>query len=381
MPTTATRKSHRITPILYLAFELSLDSWKLAFATSLGGRIRMRTIPARDLEALRAEITGAERTFGMSRLSPVVCCYEAGRDGFWLHRFLEGENFTNYVVDPASIETNRRGKKRKTDRLDVRKLLTMLIRYQSGEPDVWSVCRAPSLKDEDRRQLHRELEDLKAERTRHVNRIKGLLIGQAVHIQAVGSGTEKVIEGARLYDGSALPTGLRRRLMDEYQRWKLVHAQIKVLQGEQRRAVRQGGTGALDQVRQLMALGAIGERTAWVLVMELFGWRKFENRRQLGGIAGFAPVPHQSGQEDHDKGISKAGNTYVRYFMVELAWRWIRMQPKSALTRWYKKRFGRGGPRLRKIGIVALARKLLIALWRFLEHGVVPEGAVTKAAA
>ena len=381
MPTTATRKTHRTTEILYLAFELGLESWKLAFASRLGGRIRLRTITARDLDALRVEVEAAERAFRLPRLSAVVCCYEAGRDGFWLHRFLESENFTNYVVDPASIETNRRGKTRKTDRLDARKLLTMLIRYHSGEPEVWSVCTPPSVEDEDRRQLHRQLEDLKAERTRHVNRIKGLLIGQGIRMETVSPETEQQIRKVRLHDGAPLPPGLQRRLEDELRRWKLADEQIRHLQSLQRRALRKEHGAALDQVRQLITLGAIGERTAWVLVMELFGWRRFDNRRQVGSIAGFAPVPHQSGNEDHDKGISKAGNTYVRSFMVELAWRWLRMQPKSDLTKWYNARFADGGPRLRKIGIVALARKLLIAIWHFLEHGVLPAGAVTKVVA
>lgn len=380
MPTATTRKIENtaLPRILYLAFELSLDKWKLAFATELGGKIRIRTIPARDLRALEREVTLAEQTLKLPKLSPVVSCYEAGRDGFWLHRHLEAENFTNHVVDPASVETNRRGKKPKTDRIDVRKHLTMLMRYDAGEPAVWSVCHVPRVEDEDARHLHRELADRMAERTRHTNRIKGLLIGQGIRIETIPKDLPKRLESMRISDESPLPAGLRTRLTDEHEGWQLADRQIKRLQQQQRQAMREEESPALDQVRQLMELGAVGPQTAWISVREFFGWRKFQNRRQVGALAGLAPVPHQSGQEDHDRGISKAGNRAIRALYVELAWRWLRLQPESELTRWYNRRFAKGGARQRKIGIVALARKLLIALWHFLEHGVIPEGARLK---
>ncbi len=380
MPTATTRitESTALTRILYLAFELSLDTWKLAFGTEMGGPIRMRTIPARDLQALEREVAMAESSFKLPKLSPVVSCYEAGRDGFWLHRHLEAENFTNYVVDPASVETNRRGKKAKTDRIDVRKHLTMLMRYDAGEPAVWSVCHVPSVEDEDARHLHRELADRMEERTRHTNRIKGLLMGQGIRIATIPKDLPKRLESMRLSDGSPLPAGLRDRMTDEHEGWQLADRQIKRLQQQQRQAIREEESPALDQVRQLMELVAVGPQTAWISVREFFGWREFQNRRQVGALAGYAPVPNRSGQEDHDRGISKAGNRAIRALYVELAWRWIRLQPKSELTLWYNRRFAKGGARMRKIGIVALARKLLIALWHFVEHGVLPEGAKLK---
>jgi transposase len=364
--------------VLYLAFELSLEKWKIAFATSLGGKQRIRTLEARNLAALQEEIRLAARAFRLPALVPVVCCYEAGRDGFWLHRYLESQNFVNYVVDPASIETSRRGKKPKTDRIDVRKLLTMLIRYHAGEPDVWSVCHVPRVEDEDARHLHRELKALKEERTRQTNRIKGLLIGQGIRIESIPKDFLRWVQRLRLWNGSPLSPVLRIRLEDEYARRALADQQIKRLENEQRRAIREDASEPLDQVRQLMELRGIGEQTAWIAVMEFFGWREFKNRRQLGALAGYTPVPNQSGQQDRDRGISKAGNRYIRALFVELAWRWLQLQPKSELTRWYNRRFGKGGPRQRKVGIVALARKLLIAVWRFLEHGVIPEGALPK---
>lgn len=376
--TTRNTKNTQLPRILYLAFELALDHWKLAFATEQGEKIRIRTISARDLQALEREVGLARTTFNLPELSPVVSCYEAGRDGFWLHRHLESENFTNYVVDPASVETSRRGKKVKTDRIDVRKHLTMLIRFDTGEPAVWNVCHVPSVEDEDARHLHRELANRLAERTCHINRIKSFLITQGIRLQAIPKDFLERLEFMHLHDGSPLPAGLVDRLIHEYESWELADRQVKRLEQRQKKAIRSEESPSMDQVRQLMTLCTVGRQTAWISVREFFGWRTFKNRRQVGALAGYAPVPHQSGQEDRNWGISKAGNRSIRSLYVELAWRWIRLQPESEITHWFNERFAKGNSRVRKIGIVAVARKLLIAMWHFLEHGVVPEGAEMK---
>ena len=376
--TTRNTENTKLPRILYLAFELAMNEWKLAFATEQGEKIRIRNIPARDLQLLEREVALAEMAYNLPKCSPVVSCYEAGRDGFWLHRHLESQNFTNYVVDPASVETSRRGKKAKTDRIDVRKHLTMLMRYDSGEPAVWSVCHVPSVEDEDARHLHRELANRLAERTCHINRIKGLLIAQGIRIQTISKDLVERLDSMHLHDGSPLPAGLVIRLTDEHASWQLADRQVKRLQQQQKKAIRTEESPAMDQVRQLMTLCTVGQQTAWISVREFFGWRSFQNRRQVGALAGYAPVPHQSGQEDRNWGISKAGNRSIRSLYVELAWRWIRLQPDSELTHWYNRRFAKGNSRVRKIGIVALARKLLIAMWHFVEHGVVPEGAELK---
>ncbi len=283
------------------------------------------------------------------------------------------------MVDSASIEVNRRKRRAKTDRIDVGKLLTMLIRAAQGESQVWSVVNPPSAEEEDQRQLHRDLMALKRERTHHINRIKGLLASQGVKM-AIKMDFLTQLETVRLWDGSGLGAGLRDRLEREYQRYQLVQAQIRQIDQIRREAIRSVDTPALEQVRQLLRLKGIGINSAWVYVMEFFAWRNFRNRRELGALAGLAPTPYQSGDSGREQGISKAGNRPVRAMAIEIAWAWVRHQPDSALSIWYQKRFGHGNSRIRRIGIVALARKLLIALWRYLEFGVIPEGAQFKQA-
>ena len=232
----------------------------------------------------------------------MLSCYEAGRDGFWLHRFLESEHITNLVVDSASIEVSRRGKQVKTDRLDVEKLLSMLLRYHAGETRVWSVVHVPSLAAEDHRQLHRQLLALKGERTRYVNRIKGLLVGQGIHL-AVDAEFLTRLPKLRLWDGSPLPAGLLARLQREFTCWQFVHGQILDLEAERRAVVRSSQEACVAQVRQLLRLKGIGENSAWLYVMEFFGWREFHNRREIGALAGLTPTPFQSGADDHEQGI------------------------------------------------------------------------------
>jgi transposase len=305
----------------------------------------------------------------------VVSCYEAGRDGFWLHRHLTARGVGNVIVDSASIEVNRRKRRVKSDRLDADKLVTMLVRYQAGERKLWSTVRVPSPGEEDQRQLHRELQELKDDRTRHVNRIKGLLASQGLALEVVDEHLPEWLPAARLWDGTALGADLQRRLIREWQRWQFVHGQVLELARERSRRLRCDETPQVDKVRQLLGLAGIGINGAWLLVYEFFGWRKLQNRKQAGALVGLTGSPYHSGDSEHEQGISKAGSRRMRKMLVELAWCWLRWQPESALSLWYARRFGSGKGPARKIGVVAVARKLLIALWRYLEHGEIPAGA------
>jgi transposase len=363
---------------LYLAFELGENEWKLGFTIGFGQNPRRRTIKAGDLEALEREIGLAKQRFGLPEGTRVLSCYEAGRDGFWLHRYLVSQEVENLVVDSASIEVNRRAKRAKTDRLDVKKLVTMLIRYDSGEQKVWCVVHVPSVEAEDNRHLHRVMKTFKSDRTRHVNRLKGLLVGQGVRL-AVNANFQERVDRVRLWNGEPIPPGLQARLQREFAGFQFVDGQIKALEAKRRELLRTSEDPSVEQVRRLLRLRGIGENSAWLFVMEFFAWRKFRSRRQVGGLAGLTPTPYQSGELSREQGIDKSGNSPVRSVAIEIAWGWLRHQPDSELSLWFQKRFGHGSKRLRKIGIVAVARKLLIALWRYLEYGEVPAGAQFKA--
>lgn len=374
-----TRKTND-TPVsggLYLALELSQAEWKLGFTIGLGQAPRLRTIQARNLAGLVGEIEQAKERFGLPKEAAVLSCYEAGRDGFWLHRYLKSVGVHNLVVDSASIEVNRRFRRAKTDRLDVGKLLNMLVRYHQGEPKVWSVVHVPSVEVEDRRQLHRELMALKREQTHHINRMKGLLASQGVVLEVKRDFVEELAE-VKIWDGAALGSGLRALLEREAVRLGLVREQIRALEKERKELLKHSTDPAIEQVRRLLRLKGIGMNSAWVDVMEFFAWRAFHNRREVAALAGLTPTPYRSGESAREVGISKAGNRPVRALAIEIAWSWLRNQPNSQLSRWYRKRFAKGGSRVRRIGIVALARKLLIALWRYLEEGLLPEGAQLK---
>jgi len=365
------------TQNLYLAFELSWKHWKLGFTIGFGQRPRVRTIVARDLKALEREIQLARSRFNLTEGQPVLSCYEAGRDGFWLHRYLEAQNISNLVVDSSSIEVNRRYRRAKTDSLDVGKLLSMLMRYHQGERKVWQVVNVPGVEAEDNRQLHRELSALKKERTRYINRIKGLLASQGVNMSVTKDFLEK-LDKIRLWDGTPMPTMLRDRLEREYGHMQYMAQQIREREAQRREILRTSEQASIEQVRHLMRLRGIGINSAWLFVMEFFAWRNFRNRKEVGSLSGLTPTPYQSGDSRREQGISKAGNRYIRSVVVEIAWGWLQYQPDSQLTHWYQERFAHLSSRQRRIGIVALARKLLIALWRYLETGTLPEGAVLK---
>lgn len=361
-------------PKLYLALDLGWTSWNLAFTTAMAQKPRLRTIPARDLDGLQRELRRAKQRLGLPDDAKVVSCYEAGRDGFWLHRYLDKNDVANLVVDAASIEVNRRARRAKSDRLDVAKLLTMLIRYHDGEHKLWSVVHVPSPQDEDRRQPHRELMAVKDQRTEHSNRIKGLLANLGLDV-VVDDQLPKRLDLLRQWDGAPVPPELTARILREFDRWTLCDRQARDLENAQRRAIRRDETTDVEKIRSLLDLKAIGPMSATLFVREFFGRRQIKNRRELASLAGLTPTPYTSGDSQREQGISKAGNRRLRWMAVEIAWGWLRWQPNSALSVWYQRRFGAGNARARKEGIVALARKLLIALWRYLDQGEVPEGA------
>ena len=380
MTTTAPHYEHGYTTeaTLFVAFELSAKPWKLGFTTGHGQKPRERTIPARQQERVLDEIAQAKRRLGLPATAPVVSCYEAGREGFWLHRFLQGHGITNQVVDSSAIEVKRRQRRAKSDGLDVRKLLSMLLRYAQGERQVWPVVKVPAVEAEDHRHLHRDLETLKQERARTMTRIEGLLSSQGLRVTSLTKLPEQ-LAALRLWDGSSMPPGWRRRVLRVYAQYTFLSEQMAEVDAERRAQLQTSSDASLDKVRQLMQLKGMGINGAWLLVMELLGWRACKHRREVGGLAGCTPTPYQSGEHAREQGITKSGNRHVRWMTTELAWSWLRLQPDSALSVWFRERFGGGGKRLRRIGIVAVARKLLIALWRFLETGVLPAGAVLKA--
>lgn len=360
---------------LFVAFELGWGQWKLAFATSQHQKPRRRAVEARNLAAVMDELARAKARFELSPEAPVYSCYEAGRDGFWLHRALAAQGVVNVIVDSSSIEVNRRARRAKNDRLDAGKLLSMLMRYHGGERGLWSVLRVPSEADEDVRQRQRELAELREERKRHLNRIRALFAQQGLAVTIDDTLGERLSQ-MRDWEGKALPMHLQRCVQRELDRLALVDEQIDEIQKERRQHQKRKQDERARQVRQLCALRGIGPESAWWLVGELFGWRQIQNRKQLAALAGLTPTPYHSGEMQHDQGISKAGNIRVRWIMTEIAWSWLRYQPHSELSQWFERRFGTGSARQRRIGIVALARKLLIKLWQYLETASVPHGAV-----
>jgi transposase len=360
--------------VLYVALELGWCSWKLAFGTGPGPSPRRREMPARDVPRLIEEIAEAKRRLNLPADCPVVSCYEAGRDGFWLHRCLLAHGARNLVVDSSSIEVNRRRRHAKSDRLDVEKLLAMLLRYMGGETKVWSVVQAPTAEEEDARQLHRELIVLQQQATEHANRIQALLATCGLEVK-IDKHFPKRLKELQQWDGMPVSQVMQQRLLREFERLQVANRQARQLEEQRAKEVRVQDSPATRQVSKLLGLKGIGIRSSWLYVHEFFAWRTFKNRKQVGALAGLTPTPYASGQMDHEQGISKAGNRRMRWMAVEIAWGWLHFQPDSALTRWYYARFGRGSSRQRRIGIVALARKLLVLLWKYLKTNIPPEGA------
>jgi transposase len=368
---------------VYIAFELSKKTWKLGIVMSAAARLSRYTVAGGDTAAVAARIAAARAKAARGgRPVRVISLYEAGYDGFWLHRWLTAQGVVNYVVDPASIQVNRRARRAKTDRLDLEQLMRALLAYCRGEPRACSMARVPSVAEEDARRRSRERARLITERGAHVNRIKALLHGQGVRdSQPLRAGFVASLAQRRTGDGHGLPPALVAEIMREHVRLCLIIEQIAAVEAESRavEAVATAGTPAA-KIMQLAQLVGIGATSARLLVNEVF-YRQFNNRRELGGYFGLTGTPFDSGASRHEQGIGKSGNPRARTVAIELAWLWLRHQPDSALSCWFHNRVGmlKGG--VRKTAVVALARKLMVALWRFLENGLVPSGARLRAAA
>ncbi len=362
-------------PTLYVAFELGKREWKLAMTSGFGVEPWVKTVPSGDLGAVERVLARGRQRSGLPASARVVSCYEAGRDGFWIHRALTAQGLSNRVVDAASIEVNRRARRAKTDRLDALKLVRMLVRVWCGERRVWSEVRVPTVAEEAARQVSRERTALTQEQTRLVNQLRGWLATWGCPLPS--RRRDHWWTRVRDWAGAALPAEVQARLARAEARLAGLAAQIAELDAQQQAAVTTAGPER--PVRQLVQLKGVATTSASVLLDEGLVWREFRNRRQIGGLLGFAPTPYDSGDAAREQGISRAGSARLQAISIQLAWNWVRWQPASALTQWYQARFGTG-KRARRIGIVALARKLVIALWRFVTTGVVPAGAVLKAA-
>ncbi len=372
---TTRETSYRDGEALYMALELSKRSWRILCSAG-GVKTFEKTMVPNDAAALREFLRRVKKKLGLAEDAPVVSCCEAGRDGFWVHRFLEREGVENIVVDPASMKVSRRGRRAKNDRIDVRQLHRDLVRFHRGDDDVWRVVRVPSEEDEDDRRPHRELRRLKKERVQHRSRILSLLATQGVQVRGDLMRFLERLDRQKIWNGEPLPRHLKAELEREHARLELVESQIRMIQAYQRKTVKEAKTEKLAKVAKLTALRGIGLDSAWLIGMEHLGWRKFSNRREVAGSVGLGGTPYDSGEMEREQGISKAGNALVRARLIELAWLWLRYQPRSDITIWYRRRFDSAGTRSRKRGVVAVARKLLIELWHYVEHDVVPPGAI-----
>ena len=361
--------------VLYIAFELGKKEWILAMTSGFGVEPWLRTVTSGDWGGVERAIAAGRARFGLSATTPVVSCYEAGRDGFWIHRALLQRRIQNRVVDSASIEVNRRKRRAKTDRIDARKLVQMLVRVCCGERGVWSDVRVPSVADEAARHVSRERTALTQEQTRLTNQMRSHLATWGCRLPR--RRTPDWWTSVRDWAGAPLPVQVQARLARAEARIAILEEQIAELNALQRTAVRTSApTSAL---RELIKLKGIATTSASVILDEGLVWRDFRNRRQVGGLLGFAPTPYNSGESEREQGISRAGNNRWQSTSIQLAWNWVRWQPASALTRWYQAHIGKG-KRARRIGSVALARKLVIALWRYVTRSIVPEGALMNGA-
>ena len=362
---------------LYLAIEMSAARWKLALGVSRGHRPRLKTIPAGDGAALLREAAASKERFGLPSSAPVVSCYEVGREAFWPHRFLTEHGIKNLPIDATSTQVDRRRRRAKTDRLDAEMLLAHLLRHGEGEKRVFRVVHVPSREAEDARHLHRHLEVIKRDRSRVSARIHSLLATQGVRLK-INRRLLAAVSTARVWDGSTLLPALQQRLGTEYRRWQALSEEISQCEVQREQLMSQASSPSAVKARRLQTLRSVGPEIAWCFAHEAFSFRCFDNPRQVGAYLGLTATPYDSGESRREQGISKAGNVRMRWRAVELAWLWLRYQPQSSLSAWFRQRFGHGSPRQRRIGIVALARKLAIALWRYVEHGLVPDGAILK---
>jgi len=363
--------------VLYIFMDVSRSRWSLAFTD--GSQMKFSSIVAGDFDELDERIEWAARKFKFTDDFRVISGYEAG-DGFWVHRMLEKKGILNLVVDPGSFEERKNhGKRPKTDRLDARRGARKMVQFCGGDSLAFSPVRVPDPDDEDDRRLHRERRRRIKERCAHITRIKHLLANQG--IVDIPDPTDEQwavwLEDAHTPDGQPVGRYLKAELRRESKRLVEVDEMIAEIEAAQQAYLdEKADAKKAEMVEQLMWFKGIGLQTAWILVMEMFGWRNFENRRQLGSYVGLCGTPEVTGGRGWDKGIDKRGNTYVRWIAIEMAWSWHRWQPDSELSQWFDERFYDEGSRMRRRGIVGLARKLLNRLRVFLADGVVPRGAV-----
>lgn len=369
--TTTTKRT------LYLALELSRKTWKLGFSAD-GKKVRTVSVDGGSVPGVLEAVKKARAKLGLADEARVLSCYEAGRDGFWIHRALSAAGVENLVVDPSCIEVDRRARRAKTDRLDATKLVQQLVRHDE-RGDRLRAVRVPSVEEEDARRPVRELGRLKQERAAHSNRIRGLLTLHGLAGLKVGKGFGLLVDALRSADGAQLPEKVREELKREAGRLDLVRDQILQVERARATALKARPSKAMEMAAMLTSLLGVGPNAATILSCEFFAWRDFKNGKQVGACAGMTGTPYDSGAVRREQGISKAGNRRVRAAMVELAWFWLRYQPGSHLARWWGDRFGAASGRMKRVGIVALARKLLVALWRYATQGILPDGALTRA--
>jgi transposase len=363
---------------VYLVFELSKKTWQLGVLRPGSDKLSRYFITGGDLAALASRLARCRAEAGQDgRPVRIVSCYEAGLDGHWLHRWLTDQGVINHEVDPSSIEVSRRARRAKTDRIDLDKLIRTLLAYLRGEPRVCSMVHVPTVEDEDRKRRTRERDRLTTERTSHSNRIKGLLFGQGVRdAQPLKPGFIASLDKMRTGDGRMLTPLLKEEIVHEHERLCLVVKQLGALEAASRATLRAATPGSAEaKILQLIDLKSIGPIGGQELFNEVF-YRSFDNRRQVGSYFGLTGTPYDSGNSHREQGISKAGNRRARKLAIELTWLWVRYQPGSELSCWFRQRVGDLKGRPRRIAIVALARKLMVALWRYLETGLVPTGAV-----
>jgi len=383
-PTFTTRSTSPDQAAIVVSLELSRAVW-LVTALLPGGPQKMsrHQVHGGDLTGLLSRFAELQRKTHArtGQLARVVVIQEAGLDGFWIHRVLESEGIESHVVDPASIAVSRRHRRAKTDRIDGEALVRTLLAYKRGEPRVCAMVRVPTPDEEDQRRLCRELKTLVSERLRHVNRLRGLFFSQGIaDYDPRRPDRQARLDELRTGDGRPLPPHLKAVARRELEIIELLDRQIAAVKAERDALLAAAQTAEVPSkaVQMLLGVKGIGSGFAGALWSEgLF--RHFDNRRQVAAYAGLAPTPWKSGRIDHEQGVSKAGNPRLRAILVEMAWLWLRHQPGSALARWYHDRVRLGG-RMKKVTIVALARKLLVALWKYVTHGVVIEGAALKAA-
>ena len=368
---------------VFVSLELSRSTWLMtSLSPGKGERMSKHSVDGGDIAGLLNHFAKlrAKAQARTGRSVPLVVIQEAGLDGFWIHRVLEQEGIESHVVDAASVLISRRRRKAKTDRIDGEALLRTLLAYKRGEPRVCAMVRPPSPAEEDRRRLGRERKTLVVERIAHVNRIKGLLFAQGIADYApLRRDRRERLEELTTGEGRPLPAHLKSQISRELDRLELTLLQIKTVETERDALLAPEGEAAPAPVAALARLRGIGPEFAAVLWLECF-FRRFSNRRQVAAYAGLAPTPWQSGTVQREQGVSDSGNPRLRKTMIQLAWLWLRHQPTSAPSLWFKQRVEQHGGRGRKVAIVALARKLLIALWQFANSGVVIEGAVMRTA-